>query len=297
VTEVIHGLDFQTFASHEAETLQLNAIGKVRIVTHKAMFFDAYSSNRATGSFIMVDPATNDTVGAGMVSAEDLTVHDSAPYQAAVPLPATYSTGLTVWFTGLSGAGKTTICSSVYTELLALGFRVEVLDGDVIRRKLNSDLGFSQKDRDENVRRIAFVAQLLATHGVIVLVAAISPYREVREEIRRDNPNFIEVYVNAPLEICEQRDPKGLYKRARNKEIEKFTGIDDPYQPPLVPEVECRTDRETVKASSARVVSAIQFFFASRLNKDEGQAMSCPDAGRAEIAEQSRIQSNREDCL
>jgi adenylylsulfate kinase len=204
---------------------------------------------------------------------------------------------LTVWFTGLSGAGKTTICSSVYTELLALGFRVEVLDGDVIRRKLNSDLGFSQKDRDENVRRIAFVAQMLASHGVIVLVAAISPYRAVREEIRKDNPNFIEVYVNAPLEICEQRDPKGLYKRARNKEIQSFTGIDDPYQAPLVPEVECRTDSETIKASSARVVSAIQFFFASRLNKDKPQAMSCPDAGRAGIAEQSSVRSNREDYL
>lgn len=297
VIEVVHGLDFQTFASHEVETLQLNAIGKVRIVTHKAMFFDAYSSNRATGSFIMIDPATNDTVGAGMVCAENLAVHDSAPYQATVPLPGTHSTGLTVWFTGLSGAGKTTICDSVYTELLALGFRVEVLDGDVIRRKLNSDLGFSQKDRDENVRRIAFVAQLLASHGVVVLVAAISPYRAVREEIRKDNPNFIEVYVNAPLEICEQRDPKGLYKRARNKEIQRFTGIDDPYEPPLVPEVECRTDSEMVKASSARVVSAIQFFFASRLNKDKGQATPCPDAGGAGIAEQSRIRSNREDYL
>src|SRR6185369_14909445 len=121
------------------------------------------------------------------------------------------SIGLTVWFTGLSGAGKTTLCNAVSAELLELGFKVQVLDGDIIRTKLNSDLGFSREDRDKNIRRLGFIADLLSQHGIIVLVAAISPYRAAREELRRNSPNFIEVYVNAPLAVCEQRDPKQLY--------------------------------------------------------------------------------------
>jgi adenylylsulfate kinase len=178
-------------------------------------------------------------------------------------LTTNHGSGLTVWFTGLSGAGKTTLCNAVATELLAHGFKVEVLDGDIVRRQLNNDLGFSRADRDENIRRIGYVALLLSRNGVVVLVAAISPYREIREEVRKDIPNFIEVYVNAPLATCEQRDPKGLYKRARAKAITGFTGIDDPYQPPLDPEVECKTDHETITASTNKVVSAVLRFYGS----------------------------------
>ncbi len=175
-----------------------------------------------------------------------------------------YSSGLVVWFTGLSGPGKSTICAAVCTELLVRGFRVEVLDGDILRKQLNSDLGFSQKDRNENIHRIGFVAQLLARNGVIVLVAAISPYRTMRAELCQTISNFMEVYVNAPLEVCEERDPKGLYRRARKRQISGFTGIDDPYEPPLAPQVECKTDSETVKGSSSKVVPAILAFFSSR---------------------------------
>lgn len=165
--------------------------------------------------------------------------------------------GVTVWLTGLSGAGKTTIARALEEELRARGRRVEVLDGDVIRQNLTRGLGFSKEDRDENIRRIGFVAHLLTRNGVIVLVAAISPYREVREEVRRRIGDFVEVYVNAPLEVCEQRDVKGLYRRARAGEISHFTGIDDPYEPPPAPEVECRTDRETVEESVRKVLSKL----------------------------------------
>lgn len=166
--------------------------------------------------------------------------------------------GVTVWFTGLSGAGKTTLARAVYDELKRRGHRVEILDGDVVRQYLTKGLGFSKEDRDENIRRIGFVAHLLTRNGVIVLVSAISPYRATREEVRRKIGDFIEVYVNAPLEVCEKRDVKGLYKRARAGEIKNFTGIDDPYEPPLNPEVECRTDLESIEESVAKVLGKLE---------------------------------------
>ncbi len=140
--------------------------------------------------------------------------------------------GLTVWFTGLSSAGKSTICQALYEKLWARGYKVEWLDGDVVRQHLSKDLGFSKQDRDENIRRIGFVAELLTRNGVIVLVSAISPYGSVRDEVRRRIGNFLEVYVNAPLAVCEQRDVKGLYRRARTGELHHFTGVDDPYEAP-----------------------------------------------------------------
>lgn len=165
--------------------------------------------------------------------------------------------GVSVWFTGLSGAGKTTICQAVERKLLEQGCKVEVLDGDIVRLNLTKGLGFSKEDRDENIRRIGFVAQLLTRNGVIVLVAAISPYRDVRNEVRQKIGNFIEVYVNAPLDVCEERDVKGLYQKARSGQIKNFTGIDDPYQPPTHPEVECRTDQEHLNESVTKVLEAI----------------------------------------
>lgn len=168
------------------------------------------------------------------------------------------TSGVTIWFTGLSGAGKTTISQAVANALRSQGHRLEVLDGDIVRQNLTKGLGFSKADRDENIRRIGFVAHLLTRNGVIVLVSAISPYQEVREEVRQRIGNFVEVYVNAPLAICEERDVKGLYKRARSGEIKGFTGIDDPYEPPLSPDIECRTDREDISASVAKVFSKLE---------------------------------------
>jgi len=166
--------------------------------------------------------------------------------------------GMTLWFTGLSGAGKTTISQAVENELTAQGYKVEVLDGDVVRENLTKGLGFSKADRDENIRRIGFVAQLLTRNGVIVIVSAISPYRNIRDEVRNRIGDFVEVYVNAPLAVCEKRDVKGLYKRARSGEIKSFTGIDDPYEPPINPEVECRTDQETLQESVSKVMNQVQ---------------------------------------
>ena len=162
--------------------------------------------------------------------------------------------GVTIWFTGLSGAGKSTISSELVKVLKDEGYKVELLDGDIIRTGLTRDLGFSRADRDENIHRIAFVSKLLTRNDVIVLVSAISPYREAREAAREQiGSNFIEVFVNAPLKVCEQRDVKGLYEKARAGEIKGFTGIDDPYEPPANPEVECRTDLESVSESVAKV--------------------------------------------
>ncbi|HIK56359.1 MAG TPA: adenylyl-sulfate kinase [Synechococcales cyanobacterium M55_K2018_004] len=166
--------------------------------------------------------------------------------------------GVTVWFTGLSGAGKTTIRMAVEQELRDRGLKVEVLDGDVVRENLTRGLGFSKADRDENIRRIGFVSHLLTRNGVIVLVSAISPYRAIRDEVRERIGNFVEVFVNAPLSVCEARDVKGLYKKARAGEIKQFTGIDDPYEPPLNPELECRTDLESLDDCVAKVLGKLE---------------------------------------
>jgi adenylylsulfate kinase len=165
--------------------------------------------------------------------------------------------GVTIWFTGLSGSGKSTIARALEAELRDQGYGLEVLDGDIVRTNLTKGLGFSRADRDENIRRIGFVAHLLTRNGVIVLVSAISPYREVRDELRDRIDDFVEVFVDAPLAVCEDRDVKGLYKKARAGEIKQFTGIDDPYEAPLNPEVHCHTDQETIEASVAKVIAQL----------------------------------------
>jgi adenylylsulfate kinase len=178
------------------------------------------------------------------------TARPAAPIHSAGP-------GWTIWFTGLSAAGKSTLARAVYKELTALGVRTEVLDADDIRKHLNRDLGFSKADRDENIRRIAYVASLLTRHGVVVLVAAISPYRAARDQARQRIGCFAEVYVDAPLVVCEQRDPIGLYRKLRAGEIHHIAGCDDPYESPLAPELHCSTDQESLAESTARVLSLV----------------------------------------
>lgn len=166
--------------------------------------------------------------------------------------------GVAVWFTGFSGAGKSTIADALTKKLKSEGYRLEVLDGDEIRENLTKDLGFSKEDRDTNIRRIGFVAKLLARNGVIVLVPVISPYRAIREEMRANIDNFVEVFVNAPISVCEERDVKGLYKKVRAGQIKQFTGIDDPYEPPLNAEVECRTDLEELSESVDKIFNQLK---------------------------------------
>ncbi|HET8777016.1 MAG TPA: adenylyl-sulfate kinase [Candidatus Limnocylindria bacterium] len=166
--------------------------------------------------------------------------------------------GFTVWFTGLSGAGKTTIANIVARDLRGRGKKVEVLDGDVVRTELSAGLGFSREDRDANIRRIGWVCELLNRNDVIAVVAAISPYRATRDEVRSRLGRFVEVYVEAPLEVVAARDPKGLYRRAQAGEVPSMTGVDDPYEPPVDPDVTCHTDgHETPEESAARVVAKL----------------------------------------
>jgi bifunctional enzyme CysN/CysC len=244
-------IDPATLERRPSGTLALNEFADVEIETHQPLYADEYAENRATGAFIVVEPISNETVGAGMISGWlEGCVPPKAPSAAA-------GQGMTVWLTGLTSAGKSTIGKAVYEKLWARGCKVELLEGDVVRQHLSRDLGFSKPDRDENIRRLGFMAELLTRNGVIVLVAAISPYRQERAEVRALIGNFLEVYVHAPLGVLEQRDRNGIYRRCRAGEIHGVSGLDDPYEPPLEPEVECRTDRETLAESVDKILSAV----------------------------------------
>jgi adenylylsulfate kinase len=175
-----------------------------------------------------------------------------------VTVSARADRGVVIWLTGLPSSGKSTIAETLVPLLEARGERVELLDGDIIRENLSKGLGFSKEDRDINIRRIGFVAELLARNGVKVITAAISPYRSIRNEVRDlVGERFLEVHVATPLEVCEARDVKGLYARARAGELSAFTGVDDPYEPPLEPEVVVPTHTETIEISAARVIDAL----------------------------------------
>jgi adenylyl-sulfate kinase len=167
--------------------------------------------------------------------------------------------GFTLWFTGLSGAGKTTISRLVEAELRERGSRVEVLDGDIVRENLSKGLGFSKEDRDTNIRRIAFVADLLSRNGVPVITAAISPYREIRDEARElMGDRFIEIFVKASVEVCAERDVKGLYEKAFKGEIKEFTGVSDPYEPPLNPELTLDTEHQSPEESAGKILNLLE---------------------------------------
>jgi bifunctional enzyme CysN/CysC len=253
----------------EVSALEMNEIARVQITLHRAIAFDPYEKNRQTGAFIIIDRMTNVTVGAGMIVDRAVSASKTAApvsrniiksdslVSAEERQKLLLQTGATLWLTGLSGSGKSTVAQQLERELIAQGHICYILDGDNIRHGLNRDLGFSAEDRKENIRRIAQVARLFNEAGVIVITAFISPYREDRAGARDviGEDRFIEVYLDTPLEICEQRDPKGLYKKARSGEIPQFTGISDPYEAPVNPELILNTAELTV-ADSVKTVHA-----------------------------------------
>ena len=251
VGRVISKLQIDLIEQTETDAIAANDIATVSIETRRPIYCDPYAEAGETGSFILIDPQTNETVAAGTIEKIFLDSGRGAR-------TASEGQGRVVWLTGLSSAGKTTLAAELFDRLRSSGLKVELLDGDLVRQRLSKDLGYSKEDRDENIRRIGFVAELLARNGVTVIVSAISPYRALRAEVRLLIPDFVEVYVNAPLDVCEGRDVKGLYRRARAGELHGFTGIDDPYEPPLQPEVECRTDLETVEESVEKILEYLK---------------------------------------
>ncbi|ACP22641.1 NodQ bifunctional enzyme (plasmid) [Sinorhizobium fredii NGR234] len=247
VTTLKHRVSINSFAREAAKSLQMNEVGVCNISTQAPIVFDAYKDNRATGNFVFVDRATNATVGAGMIDFP-LRRADNVHWQATDVNKAARSAmksqrPAVLWFTGLSGSGKSTIANALDRLLHARGKHTYMLDGDNVRHGLNRDLGFTEADRVENIRRVAEVAKLMADAGLIVLVSFISPFRGERRMARElmEEGEFIEIFVDTPLEECARRDPKGLYEKALAGKIANFTGVSSPYEMPENPELHLKT--------------------------------------------------------
>ncbi len=258
-----HKTDVNTLQKLPAKTLQLNEIGNCTLAVDRPIAFDSYNENRQTGSFILIDRMTNNTVGMGMINFplrraanihwQNLDINKAANAEQKGQSPAV------LWFTGLSGSGKSTIANEVQRRLFASGRHSYILDGDNVRHGLNRDLGFTDADRVENIRRVAEVSKLMVDAGLITLVSFISPFRAERDLARNlmEEGEFIEIFVNTPLSVAETRDPKGLYKKARAGNLKNFTGIDSPYEAPENPEIEINTDDMSVEDAAERVINGL----------------------------------------
>jgi bifunctional enzyme CysN/CysC len=265
ITALDYRLDVNTLhRDKDATALKLNELGRISLRSQVPLLLDEYTRNASTGSFILIDPNTNGTVAAGMVLREGsnlLSSPNTVRHQSLVNAEDRMARGRTLWFTGLSGSGKSSVAMLAEQKLIEKGIPAFVLDGDNLRHGLNSDLGFSMADRAENLRRLAHVAALLAGAGHAVLVPAISPLAEHRELARRVHAEaglgFAEVFCDTPLEDCERRDPKGLYAKARAGEITHFTGIDSPYQRPKSPDLRLTPDR-SIEELAQQVVELIE---------------------------------------
>ncbi len=260
VTDLKYSVDVNTHEHHPVKKLDLNEVGVCNLSVAKPISFDAYRDNRATGNFILIDRFTNATVGAGMIKfplrrasnihwqAVDIDKASRAALKGQKPR--------VLWFTGLSGSGKSTIANLVEKKLHSMGKHTYLLDGDNVRHGLNRDLGFTDADRVENIRRIAETAKLFVDAGMIVLTAFISPFRSERQMARDllEEHEFVEIFVNTPLAVCEERDPKGLYKKARSGQLKNFTGIDSAYEAPKTPEMEFDASQTSPEELAEQIV-------------------------------------------
>ncbi|MFD9683480.1 adenylyl-sulfate kinase [Rhodococcus sp. NPDC059969] len=262
IVKLDYRLDVNSLHRDEkAESLSLNEIGRISIKTQQPLMFDPYRRNRVTGSFILVDETTGNTVAAGMINGPTLKESRVVWHSSEVSREERATTGGTVWLTGLSASGKSTIAVELERRLVAAGIPAYRLDGDNLRHGLNADLGFSADDRAENVRRVGSVAQLFADSGAVAVACLISPYREDRDRVRAAHEaaglKFVEVYVDTPIEQCEARDPKGMYAKARAGEIKGFTGVDDPYEAPTSPELVIRPEDGTPTELALRIMEVL----------------------------------------
>jgi bifunctional enzyme CysN/CysC len=280
VSELNYKIDVDTMHREPARSLALNEIARVQLTTTQPLFFDSYQINRSTGSFILIDPYTNNTVAAGMIRGASQQVSDLVDREETQVAERQRSTnvvweqaGITrqmreeknghkaslLWFTGLSGSGKSTVAKALEQRLFVMGCQTLYLDGDNVRHGLNGDLGFSDEDRAENIRRVSEVARLGYEHGNLVLACFISPFQRDRDFARSLLPEgrFVEVYVKCDLEICKRRDPKGLYAKAMRGEIAEFTGVSSPYEEPQRPEIVVETDLQSVDQIVDQLILAL----------------------------------------
>jgi bifunctional enzyme CysN/CysC len=264
VTDIVHEVDVNTLHEAPARRLALNAIAVCRLSLDRAIPFDEYTANRETGGFVLIDRLSNRTAGAGMIrsalrKASDIHVQ-AYDVDKAWRASMKHQKPCVLWFTGLSGSGKSTIANLVERKLAARGQHTYILDGDNVRHGLNRDLGFSPEDRVENLRRVAEVAKLMVDAGLIVITAFISPYRADRDAARAlfAPGEFLEVFVDAPLAVAEGRDPKGLYKRARAGQLKSFTGVDAPYEVPSASEVRIDSENTSIEAAADQVIAVLE---------------------------------------
>jgi bifunctional enzyme CysN/CysC len=264
VTDLKYRVDVDTLEHNAAKVLELNEIGVVNLSTADPIAFDTYEESREAGGFILIDRFTNHTVAAGMIRfalRRASNIHWQAlDVDRTARARLKHQRPTVLWFTGLSGSGKSTVANLVEKRLFSRGRHTVVLDGDNVRHGLNRDLGFTDVDRVENIRRVAETAKLMADAGLIVLVSFISPFRSERDMARGLVPEgeFVEIFVDTPIDICRQRDPKGLYARADAGDLKNFTGVDSPYEPPERPEVHLRTAAASPEALAEEVITYLE---------------------------------------
>ncbi len=263
VTKVVHQIDVNTLATRDTDSVPLNGIARVQVELSAPVPFDKYRELLGTGNFIFIDQLSNVTVGAGMIEqplADNNVVWHRMEVNKTARSDRNHQKPTMLWLTGLSGSGKSTLADALEKQLFGMGYRTYSLDGDNVRHGLCNDLGFSERDRVENIRRVGEVGKLMVDAGLIVFASFISPFRRERQLVRQmlEPGEFVEIHVSTPLEVCEERDPKGLYKKARAGQITNFTGISSPYEEPEDPDIRIDASKVSLEESVMQIVKLLQ---------------------------------------